>query len=39
MSICQIPDDIISTGDSLRLIFKSDDTISKKGFYAEYQIS
>ncbi|XP_071808298.1 bone morphogenetic protein 1 homolog [Asterias amurensis] len=35
----KIPDDIISHGDSLKLIFKSDDTISKKGFYAEYQIS
>ncbi|XP_038060664.1 bone morphogenetic protein 1 homolog isoform X1 [Patiria miniata] len=35
----KIPDDIISQGENLRLIFRSDDTISKKGFYAEYQIS
>ncbi|XP_072037692.1 bone morphogenetic protein 1 homolog isoform X2 [Amphiura filiformis] len=35
----QIPDDIVTTGNAMYIVFHSDDTISKKGFSAEYQVS
>ncbi|XP_071478891.1 bone morphogenetic protein 1 homolog [Diadema antillarum] len=33
------PDDIVSVGDALMIIFRSDDTINKKGFLAIYKLT